>query len=426
VTRRPSAAHPNPTRILWVVSESTVSGKPAIAGGRPAFDELLVFGKPVFGDEEVDAVAGVIRSAWVGQGERCVEFESRFAELVEAPHAVSVSSCTAGMHLALTALGIGPGDEVVTTSLTFVATVNAILHTGATPVFADVDVNTLNIDPEQVARKLTPRTRAIVPVHFGGMPCDLDALHALADTQGAHVVEDAAHAIGAAYRGKPIGGTGIACFSFYANKNITTAEGGMITLADEGLVEQLEVLRLHGLSRDAWKRFSSKKVLYSDAIAPGFKYNLTDLQAALGLVQLDRLEGFMEARRRLACVYDEELSGVPGLRPQPRPWDDDLRHGHHLYIVEVDPASFHADRDELLVALREENIGAGIHYRAVHLHPYYRETMPVRDGELPNTERLSSRVISLPLSPGMTDDEVRAVCGAIRRIHEHYMRVKRS
>jgi len=402
------------------VSERLLHGAPAIAGGEPAFAELLVFGKPALGDAEVAAVADVIRSGWIGQGEQCRRFESRFAELVGARHAVSVSSCTAGLHLVLAALGVGPGDEVVTTSLTFVATVNAIVHTGATPVFADVDAETLNIDPEQVERKLSERTRVILPVHFGGLPCDLTALRRLAAARGAVVVEDAAHAIGAAYGGAPVGGGGIACFSFYATKNITTAEGGMITLEDADLAQRLEILRLHGLSRDAWERFRTKEVVYSDAIAPGFKYNLTDLQAAMGLVQLDRLDEFMVARRRLCDVYDRELAGVPGLRAQPRPWNDDTRHGHHLYIVEVDPDAFGMDREDLLIGLREENIGAGVHYRAVHLHPYYRATMPIAAGELPHTERLSQRVLSLPLSTTMSDDDVCLVAAAVRRLHEHH------
>jgi dTDP-4-amino-4,6-dideoxygalactose transaminase len=398
------------------VTEGLLQGAPAVEGGAPAFDELLVFGKPDLGEAEVDAAAAVIRSAWIGQGERCREFEQRFGELVGAPRAVSVSSCTAGLHLALTALGIGAGDEVITSSLTFVATVNAIHHTGATPVFADVDYETLNIDPVEVEKAIGTRTRAILPVHFGGHPAELGALR----SHGLPVIEDAAHAIGSMYGGKAIGAEGIACFSFYANKNITTAEGGMVTLEDDALAEQLEVLRLHGLSRDAWKRFRSKAVVYSDAIAPGFKYNLTDLQAAIGLVQLDRLGGFMETRIRLAAAYDRELEGVPGLRAQPRPWTEEVRHGHHLYIVDVDADAFGLDRDALLAALRAENIGAGIHYRAVHLHPYYHDTLQLPDDALPNTSKLSRRVLSLPLSTTMDEDDAARVAGAVRRIHEFY------
>jgi len=393
---------------------------PAIAGGPPLFDELLVFGQPSLGEEEVEAVSDVIRSRWIGQGPKCAEFEQRFAELTGAAHAVSVSSCTAGMHLALTALGIGPGDEVITTSLTFVATLNAILHTGASVVLADVDPVTLDLDPRLAAEKITPQTKAIMPVHFGGHPCDLDAFRSLAGEHGLAIVEDAAHAVGAAYGGEPIGAHGIAVFSFYANKNITTAEGGMITCEDADLAERLEVLRLHGLSRDAWKRFSSKKVVYSDAIDLGFKYNLTDLQAALGLVQLRRLDEFMAIRRRVCAVFDEELAGVPGLRTPPRPWNDTVRHGHHLYIVEVDPEEFGCDRDELLEGLRAENIGAGIHYRAAHLHPYYQRTLGLPVGALPETERLSARVLSLPLSASMTEDDAARVALAVRRLHAHH------
>lgn len=393
---------------------------PAIAGGEPAFEDLLVSGKPDLGEAEVEAVAEVIRSGWVGEGPRCREFELRFAELVRAQRAISVSSCTAGLHLTLSALGVGPGDEVVTTSLTFVATVNAIQHTGATPVFADVDVETLNLDPDEVAGKLTRRTRAILPVHFGGMPCDLNALRGIAADWGAALVEDAAHAIGAVYEGLPIGSKGMACFSLHASKNITSGEGGMITLEDRELAERLEVLRLHGLSANAWDRVHSKGVIRSEAIAPGFKYNLTDLQAALGLVQLGRLGEFMAVRRRLAETYDRALDGIPGLRHQPRPWNENVRHGHHLYVVEVDADGFGIDRDALVAALRAENIGAGIHYRAVHLHPYYRETMRVPSGALPNTERLSHRVLSLPLSPTMEEEDAARVADAVRRLHQFY------
>ncbi|HVS84124.1 MAG TPA: DegT/DnrJ/EryC1/StrS family aminotransferase [Gaiellaceae bacterium] len=396
--------------------------QPAIAGGEPLFDQLLVFGQPALGEEEVEAVSEVIRSRWIGQGPKCAEFEERFAELVGARHAVSVSSCTAGMHLALAALGIGPGDEVITTSLTFVATLNAVLHTGAEVVLADVDPETYALDPRLAAEKVTERTKAIMPVHFAGHPVDLDAFRALGEEHGLAIVEDAAHALPALYGGEPIGRRGIACFSFYANKNVTTAEGGMVTCEDDELAERLEVLRLHGLSRDAWKRFRSKKVVYSDAIELGFKYNLTDLQAALGLVQLRRLDEFMDVRRRICAVYDEELAGVPGLRLPVRPWTDELRHAHHLYIVEVDPEEFGCDRDELLAGLRAENIGAGIHYRAAHLHPYYRRTLDLPDGALPVAERLSAQVLSLPLSAAMTEEDAARVALAVRRLHAHHRR----
>lgn len=393
--------------------------RPAIAGGTPAFEDFLVFGKPVLGEEEVEAVSDVIRSTWIGQGDRCREFEEAFAGRVDARHAVAVSSCTAALHLALVAHGIGHGDEVITTSLTFVATAHAVLHAGASPVLADVERGTLNIDVDDVARRIGPRTRAIIPVHFGGLPCELDALRRLAEEHGLLIVEDAAHAVGARYGGVPIGGTGLACFSFYPNKNITTGEGGMITTGDADLVERLAMLRLHGLSRDAWERFRSKRVLFSDAVALGFKYNLTDIQAALGLVQLGRLDGFLDARRELAQTYDAGLADLRGLRAQPRPWNDDLRHAHHLYIVEVDPDEFGLDRDSLLGALRAENIGAGVHYRAVHRHPFYAELLRVDPASLPVADALSDRLLSLPLSPAMTEEDVETVCHALERIQRH-------
>jgi dTDP-4-amino-4,6-dideoxygalactose transaminase len=264
---------------------------------------------------------------------------------------------------------------------------------------------------------VTPNTRAIVPVHFAGLPVDLDGLRAVAKDADAVVVEDAAHALAARYGGEPIGAKGIACFSFYPNKNITTGEGGMITCEDDGLAERLHILRLHGLSRDAWERFRSKRVVFSDAVALGFKYNLTDLQAALGLVQLRRLDGFMQARRALAERYDDELASIPGLRAQPRPWNDDVQHAHHLYVVEVLP-EFGIERDDLLAALRAENIGAGVHYRALHHHPYYHDTLGLSGEDLPVATLLSRRVLSLPLSPAMSEDDVVKIGAALRRLYE--------
>ena len=375
-----------------------LQGAPAIEGGGPAFAEFLVFGKPVLGEEEVEAVAEVIRSSWIGTGDRCVEFEQAFADHVGAPHAVAVSSCTAALHVALVAAGVGPGDEVITTALTFVATAHAIAHAGATPVLADVERDTLNIDVADVRRRVTDRTRAIIPVHFGGLAVDLEALRVIANEADSVLVEDAAHAVGTVHDGRPIGATGIACFSFYPNKNITTGEGGMVTTDDAGLAERMHVLRLHGLSRDAWERFRSKRVIRSDAIALGFKYNLTDMQAAMGLVQLRKLDGFMDIRRRLASAYDHELADIPGLQAQPRPWSNTEHHAHHLYVVQVDHDEFGIDRDDLLAALRAENIGAGVHYRAV----------------------LSKRVLSLPLSAAMAEDDVARVGDALRRIHRFY------
>jgi dTDP-4-amino-4,6-dideoxygalactose transaminase len=250
----------------------------------------------------------------------------------------------------------------------------------------------------------------------------MDGLRALAADRGITIIEDAAHAVGARYDGKPIGATGTACFSFYPNKNMTTGEGGMITTSDDELAERSHILRLHGLSRDAWERFRSKRIVFSDAVSLGFKYNLTDLQAAMGLVQLGRLDGFMEERVRLAGLYDVLLAGLPGIRPQPRPWTDEVRHGHHLYVVQVNADEFGLSRNDLLGALREENIGAGVHYRAVHLHPYYAKALQIPDGDLPRATATSSRVLSLPLSPAMTEYDVERVASALRRLHDYYTR----
>jgi dTDP-4-amino-4,6-dideoxygalactose transaminase len=398
---------------------------PAVAGGEPAFDEFLIFGQPVLGEDEIASVADVIRSTWIGTGGQTQEFERRFAETVGATRAIAVSSCTAALHVALVAHGIGPGDQVITTPFTFVATLHAIIHAGAEPVLADVDPITFNIDPEQVEALIGPKTRAILPVHFGGLPVDLVSLRAIGAERGIVIIEDAAHAFGARLGGREIGGDGgTACFSFYPNKNITTGEGGMVTTEDEAVAERLHILRLHGLSRDAWERFRSKRVTRSDAVALGFKYNMTDMQAALGLVQLGRAKGFLETRRKLANIYDRELADVPGLRTQPRPWTDEVRHAHHLYVVVVDRGEFGLGRDELLEALRAENIGAGIHYKAAHLHPYYEKRLGLPAQAFPAAAELSTAVLSLPLSPAMTEEDTVRVAGALRRIHRYFFERK--
>lgn len=393
----------------------------AIEGGPPVRSTLLPFGEPVIGEAEIAQVVEVLRSGWLGMGRRTLAFERAFAEYVGARHAVSVSSCTAGLHVALVAKGVGPGDEVITTPMTFVATVNAILETGATPVLVDIDRATMNLDAEAVARAVTPRTRALLPVHFGGLPCDLDALGRLAKEHGLFILEDAAHAAGAVWNGKRIGGHGnLAAFSFYPNKNMTTIEGGMVTTDDDALAEEMRLLRLHGLSSDAWKRFGSKELVVSQAVRRGYKYNLTDVQSALGLVQLGRLEGFLEVRERHARLYDEELAGLP-IERQARPTTGSgHRHGLHLYPVLLCPGELAADRDQVVRALRAENIGVGVHYQAVHEHPYFATTLPYEPGSFPVAESVSASTLTLPFGPALTDQDVSDVIEALHDVLGRY------
>jgi len=350
-------------------------------------------------------------------------FEREFAQYVGARHAVSVNSCTAALHLSLIAADIKPNDEVITSPLTFAATANVAVHQGAIPVFVDIDPCTLNLDPRNVERVITRRTRAIVPVHFGGLPCNLTALHQIADNQKLALIEDAAHAVGSKYNGRMIGGFGnLTCFSFYANKNLTTAEGGMITTDDAAQAEKLAVYRLHGLSRDAWVRYQSRRLILSDVIVPGYKYNMTDLQSSLGIHQLHKLEGFLSIREKHAAVYDRAFSKIPGVRRQPRPNDDLNRHGLHLYVLILDPEQFRVDRDQIVAALLAENIGAAIHYRALHTHPYYRDRFGYKPEDFPHAANIGRNIFSLPLTPGMNDKDVNDVIEAIYKVLNAYRR----
>lgn len=396
----------------------------AIEGGRPVRETFLPFGVPAIGEEEIDEVVATLRSGWIGQGERVVRFEREFATAVGAEHAVAVSSCTAALHLALVVAGVGPGDEVLVPALTFAASATAVLHAGARPVFCDVDPETLLLHLDDAAARVTARTRAVMPVHFGGLPCDLPAVQAFAAEHELTVVEDAAHAVGTKLDDRPIGSFGTyCCFSFYANKNLTTAEGGMIALDDDAAANSLRMLRLHGLSTDAWRRYADRSFVPSAVHALGFKYNLTDLQAAIGIHQLAKVERFQARRETLAARYDEELAGLPGVALQPRVLPGRAtRHGLHLYLLLLDPAAFEVGRDEIVAALRAENIGAAIHYRALHLEPYFSELFGHAPEEFPHSLEAGSRVITLPLTPGMSDDDADDVVRATTKVLSRYNR----
>lgn len=383
----------------------------------PAPREFLPFGAPTLGQAERDALVAALDSGWIGQGQLCAQFERRIAEYVGADHAVFVNSATAGLHLALLALGVAPGDEVITTPMTFVATVNVIEHCGAVPVFADIDPVTLNIDPNAVAAAVTPRTKAVTGVHFAGRPFDLDGVRR-AVGPSIPILEDAAHAIGGRMReGRMIGASGnVAVFSFYANKNITTGEGGMIVTDDSTIAERTGIMRQHGLSSDAWARYGSKHLNPSLAVLPGFKYNSTDLNAALGIAQLGRIEAFLERREEIAAAYDRELSGVGEIELIPRLNAEGERHALHLYVVKVRLERLRVTRDRFVELLREENVGAGIHYAAVHLHPFYRDAYGWRPNDFPNAAAASQRVLTLPGQPGMSDDDVAGVIAAVTRV----------
>jgi dTDP-4-amino-4,6-dideoxygalactose transaminase len=395
----------------------------AIEGGTPVRNSFLVFGKPCLDDDEINEVIDTLRSTWIGTGPKAVRFEQMFAEYVNNKHALAVNSCTAALHLALLVNQIGPGDEVITSPLTFAATANVVMHVGATPVFADIDPVTLNIDPVNIEKAITPRTKAIIPVHFGGLACDMDRIEAIAKQHHLIVIEDAAHATGTRYKGRMIGGaTGtLACFSFYANKNLTTGEGGMITTDDDELADRIAVYRLHGLSKHAWQRYSSKKLMLSDALLPGFKYNMPDLIASLGLHQLKKQERFLEIREQYARHFDEAFDHLPGVRLQPRPRDlDQNRHALHLYVLVLDPKQFKVDRNDILSALLAENIGAALHYRALHTHPFYHDTFGYKHEDFPIAAEVGDNILSLPLTPGMSEHDVSDVVNAVYKVLTAY------
>lgn len=378
-------------------------------------DRFLVFGQPPIEEAEIDEVVASMRAAWLGTGPKVARFERDFAAYRGADHAVALYSCTAALHLSLLASGVGPGDEVITTPLTFCATVNSILHVGATPVLVDVDPLTMNIDPSAVAAAITPRTRALLPVHFAGRPCDMDALMPLVERHNLTLIEDCAHAIETEYHGRPAGLFGdYGCFSFYATKNIVTGEGGMVLARREEDAARVRMLGLHGMSRDAWKRFSADGYSHYQVLAAGFKYNMMDLQAAIGIHQLQRVEPYHARRETLWQRYDAELAGLPlGLPAAPEP---DTVHGYHLYTVMVDEAACGISRDKFLDGMTAQGIGVGVHYLSVPEHPYYQERFGWDPAAWPHATRIGRQTVSIPLTPRLTDDDVSDVIAAIRRV----------
>lgn len=398
-----------------------VDARPALEGGTPVRGEYLPVALPWIGEAEKRAVAEVLDSGWITTGAKAHEFGRRVAAMSGAPYGLAVNSCTGAMHLALAVLGVGPGDEVITSTWTFCSTVNVILHLGARPVLVDVEPDTLNLDPARVAEAMTPRTKVLLPVHFAGHPADLDAIQALARPRGLRVVEDAAHAFGASFRGQPIGSHGDAvCFSFYAIKNVTTGEGGALVTADAELFERAQVASLHGISKDAWKRYAATGSWYYEVTMPGFKYNLTDLSAAIGLAQLDRFAEFQARRERLAVrygAYFAEVEGVTALGVRPG-----VGHARHIYPVLLDLDRLTVDRAAFLEALKAERIGTTVNFIPIHRHPYYRQNLPLPAAGFPVADAAYPRLVTLPLFPRMeesdVDDVVRAVCKLLR----HYKR----
>ncbi|MBN2141651.1 MAG: DegT/DnrJ/EryC1/StrS family aminotransferase [Desulfovibrionaceae bacterium] len=378
-------------------------------------DKFLVFGSPLIGEEEIREVEACLRSGWLGTGPKVARFEQDFATYRGAPAAAAVNSCTAGLHLSLLALRLEPGDEVVTTPLTFCATVNAVIHAGATPVLADVDPRTMNIDPEKVKEKIGPRTRAILPVHFAGRACDMDALCSLARDHGLRMVEDCAHAIETRYKGRPAGSFGdFGCFSFYVTKNVVTGEGGMVVAKRPEDLARIKTLALHGMSADAWKRFGDEGYRHYLVVEAGYKYNMTDIQAALGIHQLKRIEANAAKRRRIWETYDRELAGLPLTLPAVQ--EPDTVHARHLYTVLLDEEAAGLTRDEFLQAMTGQNIGVGVHYLSLGEHPYYQQRFGWSPGDCPAAADIGRRTVSLPLSAKLTDQDAADVIKAVKKV----------
>ncbi len=377
--------------------------------------EFLPFAQPLLGEEEIDEVVHCLRSGWLTTGLKVRQFEREFSEFTGARHSLAVNSCTAALHLALEAIGVGPGDEVITTPMTFTATAAVIEHLGARPVFADVEAKTLNIDPAAIERRVTPRTKVILPVHFAGQACDMDAIMGVGRQHGIPIVEDAAHAIPTTYHGRLVGTlSDITCFSFYATKNVTTGEGGMVVTDREEYADRMKLMHLHGMSRDAWKRYTQNGSWSYEILAPGFKYNLTDIAAAIGIHQLRKCHAFHQRRLAIANQYDAGLAGVPGIvLPEV---DDRQAHGWHLYVIQVDSEQLNIGRNEFIDKLIARNIGVSVHFIPLHVHPYYRERYSLQPTDYPNAMAAYERIISLPIYAKMGDEDVRHVIDAVRDI----------
>jgi dTDP-4-amino-4,6-dideoxygalactose transaminase len=382
---------------------------------------FLPFHSPDIGEEEISAVAEALRSRWLTTGPRVHAFEHAFASYIGAPHAVAVNSCTAALHLALEAIGIAEDDEVLVPTMTFAATAEVVTYFRARPVLVDCEPDTLNLDPSSLERAITPRSRAVIPVHYAGHVCDMDRILPISRHHRLKVIEDAAHALPALYKGKMAGTLGdLACFSFYATKTLCTGEGGMVTTANSEYAERVRMMSLHGISKNAWKRYSAEGSWYYEIFSPGFKYNMTDIAAALGLVQLGKCDRMLESRRRIAETYDQAFRGMRGIiTPVVRAEAD---HAWHLYPIRLGLEQLRIGRGEFIAMMRERNIGTSVHFIPLHVHPYYRNTYKYRLEDFPNASDSYDRLVSLPIFPAMTDGDVDDVVSAVSDITTQNLR----
>jgi dTDP-4-amino-4,6-dideoxygalactose transaminase len=382
---------------------------------------FLPFHVPDIEEDEIQAVVETLRSGWLTTGARVRQFETDFARYVGSQHAIAVNSCTAALHLALDAVGVREGDEVLVPTMTFAASAEVVLYFKARPVLVDCQADTMNIDPEQIEKAITTKTRVIMPVHIGGQPCDMERILEIARVHNLKVVEDAAHALPARYQGRFVGTIGdITCFSFYATKTITTGEGGMATTENPEWAERMRIMSLHGISHDAWKRYTAEGSWYYDILHPGYKYNLTDVAAALGVQQLKKCDRFWEHRRRCAAWYNEGFKdlpevSVPYLAPQ-------VQHAWHLYVIQLNLEQLHINRSQFIELLRRENIGTSVHFIPLHLHPYYRDTFGYHAEDFPTASTIFERLISLPIYPTLTEPDVQRVIDTVRTLVRQHRR----
>ena len=377
-------------------------------------DSFLVFGAPAIEEDEIAEVVASMRSGWLGTGPKVARFEKDFADYKGIPYTAAVNSCTAALHLSILAAGLGRGDEVITTALTFCATINAIIHSGATPVLADVDAHTMNIDPNDIERRITPRTRAIVPVHFAGRPCDMDAVMDIAGRHQLKVIEDCAHAIETEYKGRKAGTFGdFGCFSFYVTKNIVTGEGGMVIAQKSDDIARIKTLALHGMSQDAWSRFSDSGYKHYFVTECGFKYNMMDIQAAIGIHQLKRVEPCWKRRETIWQNYNQAFKALPITIPESV--EPHIRHAYHLYTVLIDEKESGISRDAFLSAMTAAKIGVGVHYLSIPEHPYYQETFGWKPEDYPHAMQIGRQTVSLPISAKLSDRDVEGVIEAVKQ-----------
>lgn len=377
-------------------------------------DDFLIFGSPEIKCDEIDEVVDSLKSCWLGTGPKVARFENDFKNYKKIEHSIAVNSCTAALHLSMLGLGLGPGDEVITTALTFCATVNSIIHSGATPVLADVDSETMNISIEDIKRKITPNTKAIVPVHFAGRPCEMDQIKEICKKNELFIVEDCAHAIEAEYKGRKTGTFGdIGCFSFYVTKNIVTGEGGMVITDKKEIAQRIKILSLHGMSSDAWRRFSDDGYKHYLVTEAGFKYNMMDLQAAIGIHQLSRIENSWYKRKSVWEYYNQHLKGLPIKLPSNIP--DYVKHAYHLYTIQIGEEA-NISRDEFLVEMNKRKIGVGVHYLSIPEHPYYQTAFSWKPEDFPNALEIGRQTISLPISSKLTEEDLKRVVIAVKEI----------